>query len=254
MWTKQDLTGHLKAAGLGNSDTVMVHSSLKSIGECEGGADGVIDTLISYFCGEGLLCMPALSYRDVSAEKPLFSVLSTPSCVGVIPELFRKRPGVVRSWHPTHSVCAMGRDAEVFTAGHEKFDSPGHRLSPWGRLYDRDAKILFIGTGIICNTYLHGVEEWFPSPGCLTDEKQALKTERPDGVIIDIPSRRHQGNRSRFYRKPEAIFLDRGALRKTSFGSAELCVLEARAAADIVTALLRKDPLIFTDERPLPPL
>ena len=54
----------------------------------------------------------------------------------------------------------FGRDAAEFTAGHEKALTPAPEGSPWWRLLERSGKILFIGTGISCNTFLHGVDEW----------------------------------------------------------------------------------------------
>ena len=49
MYTKEDLKEYLKAMGLTGKETILVHSSMKSIGEVEGRADTVIDALIEYF-------------------------------------------------------------------------------------------------------------------------------------------------------------------------------------------------------------
>lgn len=251
MYDQDELTRALAVMGIEPTDTLLVHSSFKSIGPVAGGPDTVLDALGGYLV-DGLLVFPTLSYASVGVKQPLFSVASTPSCVGILSEKFLKRPGVVRSWHPTHSVAALGREAIAFTAGHETFDTPNARQSPWGRLYDRQAKILFIGTGLVCNTFLHAVEEWLPVPGCLTAERQDLRILTPDGRIIACPSRRHQGAHSRFYAKPEALLLERGAVKMTRFGDAVCHLADAVMTADLVTRLLRKDALIFTDGRPLP--
>ena len=174
MYSKSDLKADLTAMGLKGSETVIIHSSLKSIGEVENRADGILDALVEFF-KDGLLVFPSMSYNLVNAKQPVFSVRDTPCCVSMLPELFRRRPGVIRSLHPTHAVAAIGKDAAEFVAGHEKFDSPAHPESPWGKLYKRNAVILFVGTGTIhCNTYLHGVEEWLPVPGMLTDYHEPL--------------------------------------------------------------------------------
>ena len=49
MYTKEDLKEYLKAMGLTGKETILVHSSMKSIGEVEGRADTVLDALIEYF-------------------------------------------------------------------------------------------------------------------------------------------------------------------------------------------------------------
>lgn len=55
MYTKEDLKEYLKAMGLTGKETILVHSSMKSIGEVEGRADTVLDALIEYF-KDGLYC------------------------------------------------------------------------------------------------------------------------------------------------------------------------------------------------------
>ena len=39
MYTKDDLKQYLKDMGLTGTETIMVHSSMKSVGEVDGGAD-----------------------------------------------------------------------------------------------------------------------------------------------------------------------------------------------------------------------
>ena len=145
MHTLKSLHRDLALAGLQKNDTVMIHSSMRSLGEVEGRAEGFLRALAEYFT-DGLIAFPTLSWDLVNARQPVYSVRDTPCTTGLLPELFRKFPGVKRSLHPTHSITALGKDADDFLAGHERFDSPAHRNSPWGRLYDRKAKIFFVGT------------------------------------------------------------------------------------------------------------
>ena len=49
MYTKQDLVVDLKNMGLTGEEAIMVHSSMKSIGEVEGGADTVVDAFVEFF-------------------------------------------------------------------------------------------------------------------------------------------------------------------------------------------------------------
>jgi len=253
LYSKSDLKKQLADMRLRPDDTVMVHSSMRSIGEVENRAAGVLDAMMEYFA-PGLLVFPTLSYKFIHADAPVFKVNETPSCVGILPELFRQRPGVIRSWHPTHSVAAYGRDAAEFTAGHEKFNTPCDRLSPWGKLVDRRARILFIGTGTSCNTLLHGIEFWMNVPECAYLIPQDLQVETPDGRIIAVPTRRHQGQHWRFYGKPEAFLIEHGAITVGRFGDAVCHVADAAKVAELISQLLRAEPLLFTDDRPLPAL
>ena len=248
MHTKESLTDDLRRAGILPSDTLLVHSSMKSIGTVDGGADTVLDALMEYFQDSGLLVFPTLTYH-LNASNPVFSLLETPSQVGILSDLFRKRQGVMRSLHPTHSVAAWGHDAAAFIAGHEMYSTPCARNSPWGRLADRKAKILFIGTrGISCNTFLHGVEEWFPVPGMLTETRERLLAIDAHGIEHVVPSRRHVGNHSRFYGKMQGLFERYGILKHLRFGDAASFLLDAAMARDIVTECLKVDPFLFTHE------
>lgn len=247
MFTRETLKCDLKSMGLHPGQTVLIHSSMRAIGEVSGGADTVLDAICEYF-EPGLVVFPTLSFSYVNAEHPEFSVSETPCCTGILPELFRRRPGVKRSHCPTHSLSALGKDAADFVSGHGNFDSPAHRNSPWGKLYDRSAVILFVGTGINCNTFIHGVEEWLPVPGMLTDSRQELVIIDENAVRIKRPMRRHLGGHSKWYHLMASPFRENKALREGMFGNAKVHILDARAAGDLVYQILKRTPLFFTDE------
>ena len=226
-YSKEQLRTDLQNLQIKRSDTLLIHSSMRSIGEVDGGADSVLDMLMEYFADDGLLVFPTLSYRDVNAESPRFDVRNTPACTGILPELFRQRSGVVRSLHPTHSVAAFGRDAASFTANHENASTPAPVGSPWWKLLQRRGKIMFIGTTINCNTFLHGVDEWINEPGILTESTQALEIVDYAGNIIKTPQHRHALGRNAFYESCEDAFDQAGALIRGKFGDAKVYVLDA---------------------------
>ena len=249
MHTYSSLKKDLLESGLLPSDTVLIHSSMKSIGNVDGGTDTVLDVLMDYFGREGLLVFPTLSYNIYGMEEKSFSPEKTPSVVGLLTEMFRKRPGVVRSLHPTHSVAAYGKDAEEFCAGHEEFSTPCARRSPWGKLYDRKAKILFIGTKSIgCSTFFHGVEEFLPVPGMFEKDLYDLKLLFPDGSCKIIPSLRHNGHHNKYYALTMPLLREKGALKETMFGDAACFLLDAAESADILLVLLKENPFFFTEE------
>ena len=53
MYTKDSLMQQLEQLGVDRQSTVLIHSSMKSIGEVEGGADTVLDAFYDYM-KEGL--------------------------------------------------------------------------------------------------------------------------------------------------------------------------------------------------------
>ncbi|PKL12715.1 MAG: AAC(3) family N-acetyltransferase, partial [Spirochaetae bacterium HGW-Spirochaetae-8] len=227
MHTTTTLMQDMARLGINPKTTLLVHSAYKSIGEVEGRADSVLDAWESYM-QEGLLVLPTHTWATVDAEQPVFSVKDSPSCIGILPELFRKRPGVFRSGHPTHSVAARGLDAESFVRGDECKTTPCARDSAWGRLLDRNATVLFVGVGLSRDTFIHGVEEWLEIPGRLTETYEQLVSILADGRQVQVPSRRHIGHISEQYPKVTRYLLDHGVLRTGTFGSAQAILHETQ--------------------------
>lgn len=73
-----------------------------------------------------------------------------------ISELVR---GVIRSIHPTHSVCGIGKNAQAILGRHLETDTPVGALSPFAQLKEYNGKVLMLGCGLAPNTSMHGVEE-----------------------------------------------------------------------------------------------
>ncbi|MBW4084390.1 AAC(3) family N-acetyltransferase [Paenibacillus sp. S150] len=249
--TQASLLGQLKDMDIDPQGALLVHSSLKSIGEVQGGGDTVLDALSGYM-EHGLLVLPTHTWSYINADNPRFSVLESPSCVGILPELFRKRPGVVRSWHPTHSVAALGKDAAEFAGGDQRWDTPCARGSVYGKLLDRQADIMLLGVDLRRNTFIHGIEEWLDIPGRMTDSPELLYTVAPGGEELPVPSRRHCGlSWSQHFWKVERVLEEGGALRRGRFGDAEVMLCGTARTTDILSRMLRADPELFSNNEPL---
>ena len=125
--TKEDIKKSLKELGLASGDTVMVHTSLGSIGYVCGGAQGVIEALIETVGSEGTIMMPTQSWKNLDPEDgvhwtiskddwqiirdnwPAYDKAITPTnTMGAVAEMFRSWPGALRSDHPARSVAAWG--------------------------------------------------------------------------------------------------------------------------------------------------
>lgn len=251
MHTTDCLLKQLEEMDINQSGTVIVHSSMKSIGEVEGGADTVLDALSS-FMAKGLLVFPTHTWQYINKDNPKYYVESSPSHIGILTEKFRQRPNVIRSLHPTHSVGALGEDALSFTANNEKFDTPCARGSSWGKLLDREAKILLIGVDLRRNTFIHGIEEWMDIPNRVTDDHEQLITVLPDGTEIAVPSRRHYGlDWSSHYWKVEEVLAEKGAIQYGEFGDAKVIICDTVKLTHYITEMLSSNPELFSDNEPL---
>jgi aminoglycoside 3-N-acetyltransferase len=251
MHTKESLIHDLEQLRIPENGTLLVHSSYKSIGDVEGGADTVLDALSDYM-QNGLLVLPTHTWSTINSANPKFYVADSLVCVGILPELFRKRAGVVRSLHPTHSVAALGKDAETFVAGDEQFDTPCARGSVWGKLLDREAHILLLGVDLRRNTFIHGIEEWVDIHGRMTDGHEQLYTVLSDGTEIAVPSRRHCGlSWSEHFWKVEDALLESSAMIYGRIGDAKVRLCNTVRMTEVITRLLQHDPNLFSDNEPL---
>jgi aminoglycoside 3-N-acetyltransferase len=175
--TVDTLVEQFAACGLQAGQTVLIHSSMSKIGWIAGGAQAVIQALLRVLGPTGTLMMPTFTTQNtnpsnwksppVSAERaaiiranmPAFDpATSPPRNMGVIANLFRTWPRVVRSHHPVGSFSALGVHASYLTVDHQLLDEFGP-TSPLGRLYELDGYIMLLGVGHGNDSSLH-MAEW----------------------------------------------------------------------------------------------
>ncbi|MDF9799463.1 aminoglycoside 3-N-acetyltransferase [Catalinimonas alkaloidigena] len=254
MYSREDLIQDIESLGVDAQGTLLIHSSMKAIGEVEGGAETVLDAFIAYM-KDGLLIFPTHTWHKDNNKDGIYNPLTEPSCVGILSNLFMQRPGVVRSLHPSHSIAALGKDAEAYTEGEEKSSTPCPREGCWGKLYDRDAQILFLGCSTKSNTYIHSVEEWCDVPERLTEDYHHYRIIKPDGAVVDYSQRNHSkkyGDVSRNYDKLLKPSLYHGIIREGKIGDAASYLCDARPMAELTLAFLKRAPNLFLDDTPIP--
>ena len=154
MLNKKDIVDCLELMDIKKGDTLLLHSSLTSIGGVEGGADAVIDAFLEAIGKEGTLVMSTLT----GWSKP-FDAESSPSAVGYLSERFRLREGVLRSLHPVHSVAAYGKNAEYITKDHDKAQTGCGEGTPYLKIAELGGKALLLGVDMDRNTTMHSMEE-----------------------------------------------------------------------------------------------
>lgn len=247
MTAKSQLSHDLRQLGVQPGNVLLVHSAMKPLGPVEDGCHGVIDALLEVLTGTGTLLLPALTYATVTRESPVFSVSDTPSCVGKLSEAFRTMPGVRRSIHPTHSVCATGHLAAEMLSGHEDDRTPVGPHSPFRRLAECNGKILMLGCGLTPNTFMHGVEEEAGVPYCLSPDPIAYTCILPDGKRYTAVYTPHlfDGVTQRYDRA--AALLGEDALRFGRVALADCALIDAAKLRRAALARMQTEPLYFVD-------
>jgi aminoglycoside 3-N-acetyltransferase len=267
-YSKQQLKDQLESMGLKGDETILIHSSMKAIGAVDGGADTVLDVWMEYF-KNGLLLLPTHTWKTVNADNPVYNPYTTPSCVGLLTNMFMKRDGVIRSLHPTHSMSGYGKNAAEYLAGEEYNNTPCTPGGCYDRLKEVGGKVLLVGVGHERNTYIHSVEEVLNVPNRLSDMPMELVIElqeesnnsgklppynRDDGwkkhtdnkLCRKVYVRKHynaqQPHISEDFVKLNKIFLDRGVVRKVKFGDADSLLCDAKGMFNIVRQVIAPDP------------
>ena len=158
-----ELADALRALGVRSGGVLLVQSSFNDLFTFSGRPIDLLNALRALVGPDGTLLMPAYTVdAPARGELPL-DVASLPTYTGIVNELFRRSPGVLRSLHPRHSLCGEGPLAAELLDGHERLlyaDGPG---SPFDRLRQRDdAQILTLGLPPAFTSFLHWVEDIEP--------------------------------------------------------------------------------------------
>ena len=255
MYTKEDLKRQLQDMGLNGRDTVFIHSSMKAIGDVEGQADTVIDAWMEYF-EEGLLMLPTHTWKQMSESYNVFNPRTEPACVGILPNIFRKRDGVIRSLHPTHSIAAYGKDAKEYIKGEEELTTPCPPQGVMGRLIERDAKILLVGVTHIRNTFIHAVEEIYDVPERFTAVPVDFKIVMPDGSLKEVAMYRHYNRHtahiSESYDKMLEGYFETGVAKRGKLGDANCILCDAKGILEVTGRILQKERNCFIDRSEIP--
>ncbi|MFE2871118.1 aminoglycoside N(3)-acetyltransferase [Embleya sp. NPDC059259] len=178
--TYTDLMEGWRKVGVRDGMSVIVHSSLSSIGRVDGGAATVVDSLRAALGPAGTLLAPTFTWQvadpdpdhvgipdaaviERRAAVPVFHPDLPSTGMGAVPELLRSLPGSVRSSHPQASVTAIGVRA-VDVVRRQTLGFAVGRASPFGRLHDLGGHVLLVGVGHDRNTFLHHAETLTPRP------------------------------------------------------------------------------------------
>ncbi|MFC1715499.1 AAC(3) family N-acetyltransferase [Candidatus Poribacteria bacterium] len=242
--TKEDIVAGLQKLGLKKGDNIGVHSSLGAFGYVEGGADAVVDALLETVGSEGNVVVPAYSSNIESLERTPEDIESgvtwkyrvlpydpeTDSCwTGAIPDAFWRRKEAVRSAHVSHSLAAIGPEAEELCQG-------------WDRLLESDGHILILGVHLGCCSSMHLAEKGIQLPQHIVDRmtpppELAKKYKEanigfgfgpyPDFALMEEPAKEH------------------GIMKMTEIGEATVKLLRLRELIDLYADYLRRDPDMF---------
>jgi aminoglycoside 3-N-acetyltransferase len=170
--TKNDICKAIEAAGL-SGELICVHSSLRSFGEVEGGADTIINAFLEAGC---TLLAPSFTYRfylppreeierngiddEMRTIEPTgriynSGIIDISSDMGAIPRTIVYRDGRYRGGHPSNSFVALGPEAEELIS----CQTAENVYAPFQKMMEGNGKIVMMGVDLTKMTAIHYAEQ-----------------------------------------------------------------------------------------------
>jgi aminoglycoside N3'-acetyltransferase len=234
--SRTEVAQQLRALGVERGGILLVHSSFRAVRPVEGGPPGLIDSLEAALGPGGTLVLPSWTGDD---ESP-FDPTTTPASpdLGVVADLFWRRPGVLRSLHP-FACAAFGPRAPGIVEG--PLPVPPHALdSPVGRVYELGGQVLLLGVGHDSNTTLHLAELLAGVPYRVPKHCTVLR----DGRAVRVDYAENDHCCARFALADDWLRAP-GLQAEGRVGHAEARLARARDIVDVARAHLSRDPLLF---------
>lgn len=141
-YTTQGIIDILRGLGVGKGSNIFIHSAWDSFYNYEGEIAQLLDAIIELVGPDGTIAMPAF---PIMKPGKTFNVRRTPTGAGMLPEMFRRYPGVLRSRNVRHSVCALGPLADYLTNDHHNSKICFDEHSPYFKICEKHFKVLFLG-------------------------------------------------------------------------------------------------------------
>lgn len=234
---EQELLNMLRDAGIQEGDILFVQCSLNDLYTFSGNPSSLLQVLLDLVGETGTLLMPAFTTNTFSEPSRLFDPDLEPTYTGLVNELFRRSPGVIRSLHPRHSICGKGPMASALLVGHEncvRADGPG---SPFDRLRQCDrAKILTLGLPPAFVSFLHWVEDFepekLPFPVHEKEPRKCLVKLADDRIITVTDWLVRSNIHSRLFLQSISKHLSAGAMQIFSYKGIEIGLYPIHALAN----------------------
>ncbi|MFZ3064376.1 MAG: AAC(3) family N-acetyltransferase [Nitrospirota bacterium] len=246
------LKNKLREMGIKETDTLLVHSNFNPDSGFKGAPIDVVNALIDLVGAKGNLLMVSIPFRGttydyLTTNKP-FNIKKTMSMMGFITEIFRRREGVLRSFHPTHPVLAYGKDSKWLISEHEKCLNLCGVGSPFDKFRQLKGKILFFDVGFGAITFFHYVEDIIKDKlpfNVYSDELFSITAYDENNNKHIIKTYAYNKDIIRDAKKVEEEMLRRDLIKKDRVGNSSLLLMNAEDVVACQTAMIEAGNLPY---------
>ena len=261
MYSRVELARDFRALGIAPGHTLMIHASVRAVGDVAGGPDQIHLALKDVVTGRGTLMMyvscpqfydevgrghlTAAQEQEVLEKLPPFDPLTARSARdnGALAELFRTYPGSLVNAHVAR-FAVWGKHATHLISG-QPWDYAFGRGSALERFVELDGKILLIGSDRDAVTFLHYAEHVVDIPGkriarfkvpILEDGRRVWR----DMAEVDTGNPAHRDWPDRFFAQIVDEYLARTNSRGGRVGDAECVLVDARGLLELALAEMKR--------------
>lgn len=261
MYSREELANGFRGLGIAPGDTVMVHASVRAVGEVAGGPDQIHLALKDALTDAGTMMMYAScpahydeigrgnlstdQERELLEKLPAFDPLTARAARdnGALVEMLRTYPGSIVNAHVARFV-AWGKHAEFLLSKQPWHYAFGHE-SALDRFVELDGKILLLGCDHDTVTFLHYAEHIVDIP-----DKRVATFKVPvddngarmwrDMEEFDTSSEgAHPHWPDRFFARLVDKYLDQTGNTSSRVGDATCFLLEARGLLTFVLPVMQ---------------
>ena len=244
-YTESQIVDALFAAGVKKGDNVFSHSNVAFFGipDCELNPEALYRmwkrAFMTVLGPEGTLVMPTFSYTF--CRKKVYDPSSTPGDCGILSEMMRQDPEVIRSEDANFSVAAIGKNAVCYTENLPE-KSFGENCF-FERFYKTGGKFVNLNTHP-ASTFIHYVESinkvpyrWHkPFPGeILLDGK--LYSRKYWHFVYDLEKKEHSPDVSAF----NQCAVEEGMVKTVVLGRGKVNVISAADTKNLIEKHLKDD-------------
>ena len=258
-YTKEEIKAQLSSLGIPAGACVIVHTSLRCIGDVEGGAVALFDALSEHICSRGgVICIPTHTWDKAGDGAVSLDLTKEESCLGAFSRVAISRGGV-RTENPTHSMVLFGdaKKAETLAELEKAVDFPTAKDGAYAEL-SKGGYVLLVGVDQSKNTFLHAADEILGVVNRHENVRYNVGIKYPNGEVkmrewhMFDESR---GDVSHLFPKLETAFRYHGCIRDGFIGNAPTRLCDAGGMLDTLRLIYERsdgyDPL--SDDFPISP-
>lgn len=233
---------------------LIIHSSTSNIGKIEGGAKQLTDLILSKIdlTSHTLLAaaLPFLgSQKEYLDGLESFDLQNAKNAMGNISNMILKKESCKRSFHPTHSVIAIGKDAEYYVENHEKCKTPFCGDSPYSKITQKNGKILMFGVNLNSVTNFHVYEdmlgEYLPFD-IYTNKVYKIDSKNNDqNVTIELKAHNPLLSAKRDCERARKYLIKNGYIETYKLGDSEVSLLDAKGLTVTLLKMLLEGDSIY---------